>query len=71
MSSKVEGNEPRGGDKSAESLSHELEDHWGYLWHLRAATGKLPLNPEGSHPVLATQHTELSRALPPQNSLKC
>ena len=58
MSSGVEGNEQR--EAGTKALSHEVEDHGGLLVALQSATGKLPLNPEGSHPVLATQHTELS-----------
>lgn len=49
-------------------LSHELEDNWGYSWYSRAATGELPLSLGESHPVLATQHTELSWALLPISS---
>lgn len=34
--------------------------HMGSFWGPRAATPALPLNPEGSHPVLATRHRERS-----------
>lgn len=34
--------------------------HMGSFWGPRAATQALPLNPEGSHPVLATRHREQS-----------